>query len=221
VGTETPRLFTETISVPADDIAIMNTWLASQPQDPDYSTGWPTGVQVSGLEEGATQDTVDLTGPANAPLADDPGLGKDGGRLAIDALLFNGGFQQGESVDFTYNGQPAPTVLGVNGTVTLPSPDDDRAFILITSPGEGEQVSSPVDVDILGNVFEGNVNWQLLDDTGAKVDDGFVTTSMGEWTPATIHLGDLDPGTYTIRCLEFSAANGKPGNVDDKKFTVG
>ena len=73
---------------------------------------------------------------------------------------------------------------------------------------------------MLGNVFEGTVNWQLLDDTGAKVDDGFVTTSMGMWTQADIELGDLDPGTYTLRCLEYSPADGKPGNVDDKTFTV-
>ncbi len=81
-------------------------------------------------------------------------------------------------------------------------------------------MTNPVTVKVSGNVFEGTVNWQLLDATGTKVDEGFVTTSMGQWTQASIDLGTLDPGTYTIRCLEFSPKDGKPGNVDDKTFTV-
>jgi hypothetical protein len=222
VGMATPRLFAEVHPVPLDDnLAVMNTWLQSTPDDPDYTTGWPAGMQVDTIQELEHGARLELSGPADANVADDPGLGESGGKLAITAMLFNGNFQTGEGIsEATYNGEPLSTLLGVSLPFVLPADDDVRAFIVITSPAEGEQVSSPVDVDILGNVFEGNVNWQLLDDSGAKIDDGYVTTSMGDWTPATIHLGDLDPGTYTIRCLEYSPQNGKPGNVDDKTFTV-
>jgi hypothetical protein len=222
VGTATPRLFAEVHAAPPDNnVAVMNAWLASTPFDPDYTTGWPAGVQVDTVQELEHGARLELSGPAEAAVSDDPGLGERGGELAITALLFNGNFQTGEGIsEVTYNGAPLSTLLGVSLPFVLPADDDVRAFIIITSPTEGEHVSSPVDVDILGNVFEGTVNWQLLDDAGAKVDDGFVTTSMGDWTPATIHLGDLDPGTYTIRCLEYSPKNGKPGNVDDKTFTV-
>ena len=121
---------------------------------------------------------------------------------------------------FTYNGDPVQTILGVDLPVTTTTDDNVRAFIAITSLSEGQTVSSPVTVTVLGNTFEGTVNWQLLDDSGAKVDDGFVTTSMGQWTEAPILLGNLDPGTYTLRCLEYSPKDGSPGNVDDKTFTV-
>ena len=43
---------------------------------------------------------------------------------------------------------------------------------------------------------------------------------MGTWTQAQIELGALEPGTYTIRALEYSAENGSPTNVDDKTITV-
>jgi hypothetical protein len=220
VGASNPRLYSERAEVPNDNIAAMNAMLSTPPRDPDYVSGWPEGVQVEAFQEGDSTGTLELSGPAGAPVADDPGLGENGGQLAIDALLYNGNFQPGETVGFTYNGDPLPTVLGVQGPVTLSQPADVRAFIQITNLDEGEEVSSPVTVTVFGNTFEGNVNWQLLDDTDAKIDDGYVTTSMGSWTKAVIKLGDLDPGTYTIRCLEYSPENGKPGNVDDKTFTV-
>ena len=222
VGTETPRLFAEVHAAPQDDnFAVMNAWLASTPDDPDYTTGWPAGVQVDTIQEQNNGALLELSGPADAAVADDPGLGAGGGERAITALLFNGNFQTGEGIsDVTYNNEPISTLLGVALPFVLPADDDVRAFIAITSPTEGETVSSPVTATVLGNTFEGTVNWQLLDDTGGKVDDGFVTTSMGMWTSADIKLGDLDPGTYTLRCLEYSPANGKPGNVDDKTFTV-
>jgi hypothetical protein len=222
VGPSNHRLYAERAEVPKDDnIATMNQMLATPPHDPDYTSGWPEGVQVDGFRELEHGLVMELSGPVGAAISKDPGLGEDGGELALEALLFNGNFQPGEGVtEVTYNGDPISTPLGVSLPFVLPSFDDVRPFILITNLDDGEQVSSPVDVDVLGNTFEGTVNWQLLDDSGTKVDEGFVTTSMGEWTSATIKLGTLDPGAYTIRCLEYSAENGKVINLDDKTFTV-
>ena len=221
VGTTTHRLFVETHPAPPDDNAgVMNAMLSTTPDDPDYTSGWPAGVRVDALRETNGPVVVDLTGPADASLTADPTLGAGGGMLAIQALLYNGQLQPGESVSFTYNGQPLQTVLGVDLPVKVAAEDQVRAFIQISSPADGQTVSGPVKVTVLGNVFEGNVHWELLDSGGTKVDSGYATTSMGSWSEATIRLGTLDPGTYTIRCFELSPANGKLGQLDDKTFTV-
>jgi hypothetical protein len=43
---------------------------------------------------------------------------------------------------------------------------------------------------------------------------------MGSWTTATVDLGQLDPGAYTFKAYEISAADGDEINVDTKTFTV-
>ncbi len=180
VGATTHRIFAERHPVPVDDnIAVMNLMLSSPPADPDYTTGWPEGVRVGGFAETNNGARLDLTGPAGAAtqLAADPGLGNGGGKLAITALLFTGNFQAGEGFnEVTYNGEPISTLLGVPLPFTLPEDSDVQAFIQVLL-AEGQTLNNPVSVKVVGNTFEGTVNWQLLDGSGAKLDEGFVTTS--------------------------------------------
>jgi Immunoglobulin-like domain of bacterial spore germination len=81
-------------------------------------------------------------------------------------------------------------------------------------------VSNPVTVQGTANVFEANVNWQLLDGQGHLVKAGHATAGFMQWKPFTVHLGTLKPGTYTIRAYEASARNGNPTHVDKATFTV-
>ena len=140
--------------------------------------------------------------------------------MAVQALARTAGLTDGDAFTLTYNGEPADTVFGVSLPATVASDDEIRAFITIDSPVEGQALTSPVTAKVSGNVFEGNVNWQLLDESAKKIDEGFVTTSMGTWTQVDVDFGALDPGTYTLRCLEYSAEDGHPMNLDDKTFTV-
>lgn len=224
VGTQTHALFGEMHPAPVDDnIGVMNAWLSSTPQDPDYTTGWPAGVRVETTSELEHGLRMDLTGPASADVTRDPGLGTGGGELAIGALLLNGNFQTGEGVsEVTYNGDSVPTLLGASLPFTLPAYDQLRPLIAIADVTDGQTLSSPVSVDVLARPFEGTVNWTLLDDTGAKVDEAYVTApgGMATWSKATIDLGALDPGSYTIRCFEYSAEDGSVVNLDDKTFSV-
>ena len=72
-----------------------------------------------------------------------------------------------------------------------------------------------------GNVFEGTVNWALLDDCGRSGrrglrhcrNDGVGPGRRGE-------LGTLDPGTYTFRAFEVSVADGDETFPDTKTFVV-
>ncbi len=222
-----PRLYAEThtISTPglASNVAAVQEFLTSTPLDPDYSSGWPEGVDVSGITDDASVTTIALTGDADLGTrpAGGANLGESAGAdIAIQALLATA--QVDTPAAFTYNGEPIDRLLNqdVSPSVTPKSDDEVRAFISIDNVVDGQTVTNPVTVLVSGNVFEGNVNWQLLDPSGTTVTDGYVTTSMGTWTQAAVHLGALDPGTYTFKAFEASADDGRPINVDDKTFTV-
>jgi hypothetical protein len=69
-------------------------------------------------------------------------------------------------------------------------------------------------------VFEGTVNWELLDDNRDVIDSGYAMAGSMEWKPFTINLGRLDRGTYTVRAFESSAEDGRPTFIVEKTFTV-
>ena len=54
---------------------------------------------------------------------------------------------------------------------TLP----DAAMVIVFEPGSGEAVSSGFGVSGCSRTFESNVNWQLLDRSGAVLADGFTS----------------------------------------------
>jgi Immunoglobulin-like domain of bacterial spore germination/Sporulation and spore germination len=205
--------------------AAVREFLTSYPLDPDYRSGWPEGVDVTGIETAGGQTTIALTGTAD--LAGPGDLDKQAAQTAIQGLIRTAAISDG-TVVFTYNDEPLSTLLGINvaqGVEPLPEQSSNfavttRAAIQVTSPVEGQTMTNPVVVTGNGNVFEGTVNWQLLDDRGRELDSGFVTTAMGSWEDFRVELGALDPGTYTFRALEYSAEDGSEINVDDKTFLV-
>lgn len=201
-------------------VAAVERFLCCRPHDPDYTTGWPKGIGVAGISSAGSRTEIDLEGPSTEQFAPDPDLGADGGELALQALLRTAALQPGEQATVTYNGDAVSVILGVKLPVTVKADEEVRALISIENIVDGQEVSNPVTVKVSGNVFEGQINWELLDASGTKVDDGLALTSMGGWTQDDIELGTLDPGTYTIRCLEYSPEDDSPGHVDDKTFTV-
>lgn len=217
------RLYTErqrvaTLQTPA--AAAVDQFLCCRPRDPDYTTGWPTGIDVAGISSDGSLTQIDLEGPAGVQFAPVPDLGSDGGELALQALLRTAGLRPGEQGTVSYNGDSVSVILGVHLPVTVKADEEVRALISIDNLVDGQEVSNPVTVKVSGNVFEGQINWELLDASGTNIDDGIALTSMGGWTQDDIKLGNLEPGTYTIRCLEYSPEDDSPGHVDDKTFIV-
>jgi hypothetical protein len=206
--------------------AAVREFLTSYPLDPDYRSGWPEGVDVNGIETAGGETTIALTG--NADLAAPGDLDKQAAQTAIQGLIRTAGVSDG-TVAFTYNDAALQQLLGIDvadGVQVLPEQSSSfavttRAAIQVTSPVEGQTMTNPVVVTGNGNVFEGNVSWQLLNDQGREIDSGFVTTAMGSWKDFRVELGELAPGTYTFRALEYSAEDGSEINVDDKTFVVG
>ena len=92
-------MFAEVHTAPQDDNFAVDerAGLHSTPDDPDYTTGWPEGCSVDTIQEQNNGALRRADGPADAAVADDPGLGAGGGERAISALLFNGNFQTGEA----------------------------------------------------------------------------------------------------------------------------
>lgn len=219
------RLFSESHGVEAAGdpaFAAVHEFLTGQPADPDYFTGWPEGLDVSGIDNSDGSIQVDLTGPAGG-LAE-PGsasLGQQERAVAVQALLRTAGGRVGNMATLTYNGDIVETALGVDFPAKVAADEQIRAFIAINGILDGQPLDNPVTVQVSGNVFEANLSWILSDDNGAKLDEGFVMVgSYGEWAQADIKLGTLNPGTYTIQALEYSAKDGSPTYVDDKTFTV-
>ncbi len=219
-----PRLYTETHTVEPSGgdhaLAAVHEFLTSRPIDRDYESGWPEGVDVTSVTDDGDVTTIALAGDADLGTSHMDGYCLLDAGVAVQALLRTAGVEQ--AARFTYNDKPVAVLfncVNVAPSVAVQSDDEVRAFITIDNIVEGQMVTSPVTVQVSGNVFEGNVNW-VLSREGTKLDEGFVTTSMGTWKQADIDLGTLEPGTYTFKALEYSASDGSPINVDDKTFVV-
>jgi hypothetical protein len=214
------RLYPETHTVTAgadSAVAAVHEFLTSKPLDADYSSGWPPGVDVKNISTAGPVTTIALTGSVDlgtrpAPVPFDPSR-----QVAIQAMLATAGVQG--DARFTYNGRPVHLVLYETAPAQRQSDYATRAFISIASPVEGQAVHNPVTVTGSANVFEGNLNWDLVSH-GHVTASGHTTGGSMQWKPFTIKLGALRPGTYTIRAYESSAKNGQATYVDDKTFTV-
>ncbi len=223
-----PRLYTEphTLDEPGSDpaVAAVREFLTSRTIDPDYQSGWPEGVDVTDITSDGGVTMIALEGDVDLGTTPSDGICLAGmGVSPVQAMLRTAGVESAAA--FTYNGEQVNLLFGcadVAPSVAVQGDDEFRSLLTIDSIVEGQSVSSPVTVTVTGNTFEGTIAWQLLDASGSLRDESFVTTTtgMGTWGPATIELGGLDPGTYTIRCFENSPMDGKRVNVDDKSFTV-
>jgi hypothetical protein len=207
-----PRLFAETHTVvdPGSDpaLAAVQEFLTSTPIDPDYRSPWGDDAGVSNVSKSSGATVFDLRVPRSlfASTAQH--------QVAFQALARSAGLVAGDSFSINLNGDSDLAQYTVQ-------PDDAmRAWLTIDNIVDGQTVSNPVTVQVSGNVFEGNVNWQLLDADGVKVDEGYTTTSQGMWTQVPVDLGTLAPGTYTFKVIEYSAEDGSIWNQDDKTFTV-
>lgn len=215
----TSKLYPERhITVYSTVTGAVHEFLTSTPIDSDYTSGWPPGVDVASISEAGRLTTIALTGPASLPDEPLPFTYARPVELPVQAMLSTAGIEG--SANFTYNGKPLDSIFGIATPVNALPLEETRAWVSITSPVEGQTVDNPVTVTGSANVFEANVNWDLLNDNGQVVDSGYATAGFMEWKPFTIDLGMLDPGTYTIRAFEASPKDGRPTFIDDKTFTV-
>lgn len=198
----------------------VRTFLTSSPHDPDYTAGWPVGVDVESVTTKGGRTTIALTGTADLTSPRDLTSGE--AQSAVQAMLRTAGARQ--EAAFTYNDQPVNLLFGIATPIEVlpygPGATDSLRAPISVDLAEGQEVDNPVQIPVTGNVFEGTVNWELLDESGSVVDDGFVTAGSTEWTQVDAELGTLEPGTYSFRAFEVSAADGDADYADTKTFVV-
>jgi hypothetical protein len=183
------------------------------PTDPDYSSLWESG-SVDGVTEQPGLITVDLSAGASVI----GGQREAAVHVALQQIVYTvqHALDSRDPVRILISGSPP------SGTAQPLQADPARVIegaIVINSPGQGTTVQSPVTVEGDASVFEGTVSWQVLQ-SGRVVRQGYTTASAGQvFSPYSFEV-DLDPGNYTLRVDEASAANGSPMFVETKRFTV-
>lgn len=219
------RLYPEVRTIPGDPDpalaaarALVDAGLA--PLDPDLASPWTgAGARVNGITRTADEVVVDLH-PGNL------NVGAEAEQRAIEQLLWTlvAADPDIEAMRITADGEPLESLAGHVDTLvafTLGPDDAVLAPVTIAEPEEGDEVASPVTVTGEACVFEANVAWELLLD-GTRVDSGSTLASEAcpVRSPWSVDLGDLEPGTYVFRALEYSAKDGSLVSEDSKTFTV-
>ncbi|MFC5380039.1 Gmad2 immunoglobulin-like domain-containing protein [Aquipuribacter nitratireducens] len=205
---DTPEATTAQVRAALDDL------LSTPALDSDHANPWAAGTPGPGdavlgvtLEPDGT--TVDV--PAEAF---DGSLGTDVARLAVAALVRTVVSNGGEApVAVLVDGEPGAEVWGA---LVLDEPlepaTDDLAGGWVLDPYDGQRVpAGTLTVSGTATAFEANVQWEVLVGGDAVVDSGFTMAGAnGEYGPFSFDL-DLEPGTYTIRVFEGSAAGPDEG----------
>jgi hypothetical protein len=223
-----PALYREFRKVEADNpmeeaVALMT---AGDALDPDYGTLYPGGSFDTVTVEG---DLIVVTVPDDgwkAPVDQT----KDEARLAVQQLVYTvQGIQQERlPVEVRLEGS-ATSLFGVDtaGGVQAAEPLDVLAFMNVTTPEEGATVSGSFTAEGVGSSFEATVIWEVRDDSGAAVLEGFTTAEgwMDKLYPwaADVDVSSLAPGTYTFAAITDDPSGGEgPGPTEDTKtITVG
>jgi Immunoglobulin-like domain of bacterial spore germination/Sporulation and spore germination len=221
-----PRLFREFRNVEADNpvdeaLALL---AAGDALDPDYSTLLPGGtVSLESYDE-----NILVSLPAD--YADRPdGMTAKEANLAVQQIVYTvqGALQRRSPVVFTSDGSPT-TVLGIDQESFKAAPQNNvLAFVNVTAPGEGTSVTGTFTASGVANSFEATVPWEVRDQDGTKVLQGFATAEgwgdhLYPWE-SQVDVSGLPAGTYSFVAMTDDPSDGEGGGPteDSKTITVG
>jgi hypothetical protein len=224
------RLFREFRNVEADnpleEAAALLT--AGDALDPDYGTAFPPGQFASVTFDGSAVVVAVSDDSWNTPGQD---MSKREARLAVQQLVYTvQGVQQGRvPVRVVDAGGDAVPLFGIDtaGGLKAAPQNDVLAFVNVTEPSEGKAVSGTFTASGVANSFEATVPWEVRDQSGAKVLEGFATAKgwgdrLYPWE-SPVDVSGLAPGTYTFVALtdDPSAGEGAGPTEDTKTIAVG
>jgi len=229
-----PRLFREFQPVTGTDpFTRALAGLQEEPIDPDYRSLWPEGSLVDVSFDGTGADGVISVSIADASLRAIPqGVDEATARAAIEQVVYTlqGAAQARAAVQFRLDGNPVDQVYGVPTSEPLANGPvlETLSLMSVTSPEQGAMVGDSLQISGVANSFEANVVWQIQDDDGKVVEEGFVTAEgwMAEklfpWSD-TVDLSELAPGAYYFAASTDDPSGGAEGNgpaTDTKNFTL-
>jgi spore germination protein GerM len=205
---------------PAVASAALTALLERPPVDPELSNLVPDGARLL---------DVDLDGETLIADFSLPGLnlGSAAETAMIQQIVHTATqFPTVQNVQILDEGEPL-----ASGHVDLSEPVGREEFamspIIISSPAEGETVAGgDVDVEGTANVFEANLELQLLDPDDNVVEETFTTATCGtgcrgDWSHTFSDV--TTAGTWTIVAIEPDASGGAEGAgpfVTRRTFTV-
>jgi hypothetical protein len=220
------RLFREfhRVAVPGDDgdaKAAVEALFATVPTDPDYSTMWPSGTEVLGVQISGSTATIDIKFPR-------PSWGAQAEQRAVDQLVWTATAADTDiaNVRIHVDGSPVETLAGhvdTTGELSRQASFEVLAPIWITSHAEGDvvQAGETLVLEGLATTFEANVLYEVLKGS-TVVQAGFTTAQEAApaRAPWSVSLSGLTPGEYTLRAMEFSAEDGSLVVEDTKRISV-
>ncbi len=219
-----PALFAEQREVGADnpleEAAALMT--AGDATDPDYRTLYPSGAFES-IEYDGAQFVVTVPDDGwNTAV----GMSAAEAKLAVQQLVYTLQGVQGEEAPVTI--EPTGTLFGVDGSAGIEAADPlyVRSLVNVSSPAEGETVSGSFTATGEASSFEATVPWQVRDEAGETVLEGFSTAEgwidgLYPWE-AEVDVTELAPGTYTFVAMTDDPSGGAEGGepTEDTKTIV-
>jgi hypothetical protein len=229
-----PRLFAEHRELEADnplDEALAMV-VAGDSADPDYRTLVPAGS----IETHAGFDGVGDDGLFSVSLTDDQwterpaGMSKAEARLAVQQVVYTlqhqaGGDEPTSAAVTFYLESDAVSFLGVPSDVKAADELSTRALVNVTAPAEGATVSGSFTASGEASSFEATVPWQIRDESGQMVLNGFSTAEgwidgLYPWE-TDVDVSSLTPGTYTFVAMTDDPSGGEgAGPTEDTKTIV-
>jgi hypothetical protein len=223
-----PRLFREFQQVEADNPAdeALALLSAGDAADPDYGTLLPGGQ----LRLAAYDELASVTVPEEARAR--PGDMTDKNvKLAVQQVVYTvqGVLQKRIPVGFVTEDGGSTTFLGLTtptGGFQAAAQNNVLAFVNVTQPEEGSQPGATFLASGVANSFEATVPWEVRDESGATVLEGFATAEgwgdhLYPWE-SEVDASGLAPGTYTFVAMTDDPSDGEGGGPteDTKTFTL-
>jgi spore germination protein GerM len=221
--TNGPRLYREFHQRPSTGEPVrdaVEAMLTVPPDDPDYTSLWPSATEVLGVEVDGGTATVDLSAEALEGSA-----GSEFEEKSVQQLVHTvtAADTSVRSVQLTFEGEVRESLWGavqVDQPLSRAPQAGTLGPVWLLVPVEGASIARGAEFGGVATVFEATVNWQWLQD-GRVVAEGFSTASegapgRGDWSAAV----DVPPGTYELQAFESSAKDGSQTFVDSKRVTV-
>src|SRR5262245_16180286 len=195
--------------------------LSLPPLDPDYTSPWPAGASLVGLDRASDTAVVELSEQVATHRSD-----AQTAALAAQQLVYTvtAADRRVHSVRLVVGGRETSSLFGHSvGTPPFSRAPEAEvvAPVWIIDPFEGAQVGRTFTVHGTADVFEAAVDYRVLRGSTVirrgAVQASAGTGTRGEWS---VQL-TLPAGRYVVEAFESSAENGEPLFVDSKTVRIG
>lgn len=217
------RLFRETVAVErtaTPGLTALRYLVSHAPLDPDYTSLWPSDTVINSVAIDGDRATVDIAKPKL-------NVGAEAESQAIQQLLWTllAAEPSVRSMRITVEGKQVESLAGhVDATqpFTRPPAYEVVAIVWLLSPAEGAVVTAgSLTLSGMACTFEANVVWTIRR-AGKVVKSGSTTAAEAcpTWSPWSVDVTGLVPGTYVADAADYSAKDGSLLVRDTKTFTV-